>query len=55
VHKASLNKYKKIEITPCSEGQKSRFPSYEDYRPKTNAVILLDVGHTIRGDTHTEE
>jgi hypothetical protein len=21
-------------------------PSYVDYRPKTNAVILLDMGHT---------
>jgi hypothetical protein len=21
-------------------------PSYADYRPKTNAVILLDMGHT---------
>jgi hypothetical protein len=25
-------------------------PSYEDYRPKTNAVILLDMGHTLRGE-----
>jgi hypothetical protein len=25
-------------------------PSYVDYRPKTNAVILLDMGHTLRGD-----
>jgi hypothetical protein len=25
-------------------------PSYADYRPKTNAVILLDRGHTLRGD-----
>jgi hypothetical protein len=24
-------------------------PSYADYRPKTNAVILLDMGHTLRG------
>jgi hypothetical protein len=22
----------------------------EDYRPKTNAVILLDMGHTLRGE-----
>jgi hypothetical protein len=21
-----------------------------DYRPKTNAVILLDMGHTLRGE-----
>jgi hypothetical protein len=25
-------------------------PSYADYRPKTNAVILLDMGHTLRGE-----
>jgi hypothetical protein len=23
-------------------------PSFVDYRPKTNAVILLDMGHTLR-------
>jgi hypothetical protein len=23
-------------------------PSYAYYRPKTNAIILLDVGHTLR-------
>jgi hypothetical protein len=26
--------------------------SYADYRPKINAVILLDMGHTLRGE-HT--
>jgi hypothetical protein len=25
-------------------------PSYADFRPKTNAVILLDMVHTLRGD-----
>jgi hypothetical protein len=25
-------------------------PSYADYKPKTNAVIFLDTGHTLRGD-----
>jgi hypothetical protein len=25
-------------------------PSYVDYRPKTNEVILLDMGHTLRGE-----
>jgi hypothetical protein len=25
-------------------------PSYVTYRPKTNAVILLDMGCTLRGD-----
>jgi hypothetical protein len=40
---------------PGSEGQKSRFPSYADYRPKTNAVILLDMGHTLRRECTWEE
>jgi hypothetical protein len=26
-----------------------------DYRPKTNAVILLDMGHTLMGDGTWEE
>jgi hypothetical protein len=30
-------------------------PSYADYRPKTNAVILLDMGHTLRGECAREE
>jgi hypothetical protein len=30
-------------------------PSHVDYRPKTNAVILLDVGHTLRGEWTWEE
>jgi hypothetical protein len=30
-------------------------PSYVDYRPKTNAVILLDIGHTLRGECTQEE
>jgi hypothetical protein len=30
-------------------------PSYVDYRPKTNAVILLDMGHTLRGEHAQEE
>jgi hypothetical protein len=29
-------------------------PSYVDYRPKTNAVILLDMVHTLRGE-HAQE
>jgi hypothetical protein len=29
--------------------------SYVDYRPKTNAVILLDMGHTLRGECTQEE
>jgi hypothetical protein len=29
--------------------------SYPDYRTKTNAVILLDMGHTLRGEHGWEE
>jgi hypothetical protein len=25
-------------------------PSYAAYRPRTNAVILLDMGHKLRGE-----
>jgi hypothetical protein len=25
-------------------------PSYADYRHKTNTVMLLDMGHTVRGE-----
>jgi hypothetical protein len=28
---------------------------YEDFRPKTNAVILLDMSHTLRGECAQEE
>jgi hypothetical protein len=30
-------------------------PTYVDYRPKTNAVILLDMGHTLRGEYTQKE
>jgi hypothetical protein len=30
-------------------------PSYVDCRPKTNAIILLDMGHTLRGEHKQEE
>jgi hypothetical protein len=29
--------------------------SYANYRPKTNAVILLDMSHTLRGECPQEE
>jgi hypothetical protein len=25
-------------------------PSYVEYRPKTNAIILLNMGHTLMGE-----
>jgi hypothetical protein len=30
-------------------------PSYGDYRPKTNAVMLLDIGHTLRVECTPDE
>jgi hypothetical protein len=30
-------------------------PSYADFRPKTNAVILLGMGHTLREEHIQEE
>jgi hypothetical protein len=30
-------------------------PSYADYRPKINEVILLDLGHTLREECAWEE
>jgi hypothetical protein len=30
-------------------------PSYADFRPKTNAVMLLDMGHMLRGECIQEE
>jgi hypothetical protein len=30
-------------------------PLNADYRTKTNALILLDMGHTLRGDCAQEE
>jgi hypothetical protein len=37
---------------PLSEGQKSYDlpPSYAYYRPKTSAVIVLNMGQTLRGE-----
>jgi hypothetical protein len=39
----------------ASESQKSRSPSYVDYSPETNSVILLNMGHTIMGVYEQEE
>jgi hypothetical protein len=30
-------------------------PSYEDFKAKTNAAILLNMGHTLRGEHIQEE
>jgi hypothetical protein len=48
-----------IILTEVSKAQKAKkivcSPSYADFRPKTNAVILLDMGHVLRGECILEE
>jgi hypothetical protein len=43
---SEVARLRRLKIT-CS-------PSYADYRPKTNAVILLDMDHTLR-EVHIHE
>jgi hypothetical protein len=43
-----LARFRRPKTITCS-------PSYVDYRPKTNAVILLDMGYTLRGECAREE
>jgi hypothetical protein len=45
-------------LSKVSQVQKAKnrmFSSYVDYRPKTIAVILLDMGHILRGECVQEE
>jgi hypothetical protein len=55
------NKWMELEniiLSEVSQAQRPKItcsPSYVDYRPKTNAVILLDMGHTLRGEYAQEE
>jgi hypothetical protein len=39
----------KMKLARLTKTKIACFPSYVDYRPKTNAAILLDMGHTLRG------
>jgi hypothetical protein len=53
------SKWMELENTILSEVRLRRpkitfSPLYGDYRPKTNVVILLDMGHTLRG-AHAQE
>jgi hypothetical protein len=44
---------KNIILSEVRQAQRSEIscsPSYVDYRHKTNAVILLNMGHTLRGE-----
>jgi hypothetical protein len=45
-------------LSKVSQAQKAKnymFYLYVNYRPKRNAVILLDMGHTLKGDHTWEE
>jgi hypothetical protein len=47
-----------ITLSEVSQAQKAKnhsSPSYMDFRSKINAVILLDMGHTLRGEPIQEE
>jgi hypothetical protein len=42
-----------IILSEVSQAQRPKIaysPSYADYRPKTNAVMLLGKSHTLRGE-----
>jgi hypothetical protein len=38
------------EISQTQTAKNKCSPSYPDFRSKTNAAILLDLGHTLRGE-----
>jgi hypothetical protein len=39
------------EVCQAQKAKNHMLPlSYADYRPKTNVVLLLDMGHTLRGE-----
>jgi hypothetical protein len=47
-----------IILSKVSQAQKAKIvcsASDTDYRPKTNAVILLDMGHTLRRECAQKE
>jgi hypothetical protein len=43
------------EVTQVKRPKTVCSPSYVGFTPKTNAVILLDMGHTLRGEHIHEE
>jgi hypothetical protein len=55
------SKWMELEIIILSKVSQVRSPnilyspSYAGFRPETNAVILLDMGHTLRGEFVQEE
>jgi hypothetical protein len=44
-----------VKLARLKKPKITNSPSYTDYRPKTNAVILLDMGHTLREECVQEE
>jgi hypothetical protein len=47
-----------IVLSKVSQAQKTKIihsPSYADFRSRANAVTLLDLGHTLRGEHIWEE
>jgi hypothetical protein len=42
------------EVSQTQKAQNHIFFSYADYKPKTNALTLLDMSHTVRGE-HAQE
>jgi hypothetical protein len=50
-------KLENIILSKVSQAQKAKNSMFSlicEFRPKTNAVILLYMGHTLRGETHRE-
>jgi hypothetical protein len=51
-------KLKYIILSKVSRERRSKItcsPSFVDYRPKISAIILWDMGHTLRGEFVQEE
>jgi hypothetical protein len=47
-----------VILSEVSQAQKAKIicsPSYADFRPETNVVILLDMGHMLQGGHIQEE
>jgi hypothetical protein len=42
------------EVSQTQRAKNRMFSPYGDYRPQIKAVILLDMGHTLRG-VHVQE
>jgi hypothetical protein len=46
------SRWMELENIILREVNQAQAGSYADYRPKTNAVILLDMGHTLRENAY---